>query len=538
MLRKRSSKQQSCIFDLVIMHGATSKPSHKSSNVLIFNLPLHNSISLSLGNFVQEHFLQVLHSVHEPTFSELSAQLVRIEQSIKHLQEQQLFLKTKINFASGVTKLPPELLSDIFRLIFYPIYDLSSDSHELEPSPLFLGQVCSSWRDIAWSTPRLWTSLKIVVSRHMSHDLQAQLVEEWISRSGQLPLSIYLSDPHNILPKVKGPRRLLTVLAACSDYWERIDCFPSKSCHMGLANAKGRLPALKELILHRGSDPSNPSCDLFFRAPSLRDISVVGLRTNSLRLPWSQLQIFRGAKVELRECYELLRLASNLVHAHFEDVFQDTTTMLPFHPMELITLERLEVLEVRGDTERDVGMLLDSVTLPSLLDISLKAKVGGIHLNPIVSLFYRSACNVRRVSVLGSRFSDSNLQFIDFLHICCSVVELHLSDYPGPHFPPGLSDRFFEMLLDNVLPDLRVFDYEGTAKFSGIHLLRALETRWAYPNPPASKEGQIVVPLKSFSLVSPGASSVDLSPDVLSRLQTLVDEGLDLRIKDIPSHYS
>ena len=95
-------------------------------------------------------------------------------------------LKRKINRLQSpiVRHLPPDVMSTIFE---FCLPDFSDD--ELYPYakedlsiPLSLGAICSYWRDIAWSTPTLWSSLVVhvtnnVASVHDSHTV-ADIAQE------------------------------------------------------------------------------------------------------------------------------------------------------------------------------------------------------------------------------------------------------------------------------------------------------------------------------------------------------------------------
>ncbi|KAJ7141996.1 hypothetical protein C8R46DRAFT_576687 [Mycena filopes] len=67
-------------------------------------------------------------------------------------------------------------------------------------SPLFLCQICQRWREIALSTPQLWSAIAIAVGRNPTAHLE--LLETWLARSGNCPLSFSLSDaaerPHHL----------------------------------------------------------------------------------------------------------------------------------------------------------------------------------------------------------------------------------------------------------------------------------------------------------------------------------------------------
>lgn len=94
--------------------------------------------------------------------------------------------------------LPPEVWSRIFTCC------LPKDQFlEPEPlrAPLLVTQICRLWREIATSTPQLWTSLCVIegdahcIQTSQSRALQIDL---WLSRSGNLPIYIYLEISNKV----------------------------------------------------------------------------------------------------------------------------------------------------------------------------------------------------------------------------------------------------------------------------------------------------------------------------------------------------
>ena len=80
-------------------------------------------------------------------------------------------------------------------------HQLSPNTEEDLSIPLFLGAICSYfcsyWRDVASSTPSLWSSLVVRVTGKRDSLMTTGIVREWLSRSGQLPLSIRISLTSN-----------------------------------------------------------------------------------------------------------------------------------------------------------------------------------------------------------------------------------------------------------------------------------------------------------------------------------------------------
>lgn len=60
--------------------------------------------------------------------------------------------------------------------------------------PLTLGAICRAWRQIAWSTPTLWTFMCLKISHVKQLSPTTKLVEIWISRSGRLLNTIIFSS--------------------------------------------------------------------------------------------------------------------------------------------------------------------------------------------------------------------------------------------------------------------------------------------------------------------------------------------------------
>jgi len=177
-----------------------------------------------------------------------------LHQALKKRQE----LRSRVNhFHDRLHQMPPEVVSSIF--LFYvssvpkkipgPPPWHSPPSRQKSSGPLILGAVCQKWREIAWSTPQLWSSISLYLSPK-SFSSNLRIAQEWLSRSGQLPLSIslfmrnfsistddllpithlfnkyagrwqhleFLSIPHSILSKLKpnglslhGPTTLHTI---------------------------------------------------------------------------------------------------------------------------------------------------------------------------------------------------------------------------------------------------------------------------------------------------------------------------------------
>ncbi|KAF9446247.1 hypothetical protein P691DRAFT_674016, partial [Macrolepiota fuliginosa MF-IS2] len=68
-----------------------------------------------------------------------------IETRLRELAVERSSLLCQLNdFRAATRVVPPEILSEIF---------------VIAATPLRLGAVCSRWREVAWDTPELWTTI-------------------------------------------------------------------------------------------------------------------------------------------------------------------------------------------------------------------------------------------------------------------------------------------------------------------------------------------------------------------------------------------
>ncbi|KAJ7675222.1 hypothetical protein B0H17DRAFT_946181, partial [Mycena rosella] len=96
--------------------------------------------------------------------AELSDEISRMQKLIDELAEKRDaldgFIAAHMAMISPARRLPGDIVRDIF------VACLPSHRNPIiasDESPLLLCQICSAWRRLALSTPRLWTSVHVVV---------------------------------------------------------------------------------------------------------------------------------------------------------------------------------------------------------------------------------------------------------------------------------------------------------------------------------------------------------------------------------------
>ncbi|KAJ7113079.1 hypothetical protein C8R44DRAFT_631482, partial [Mycena epipterygia] len=123
--------------------------------------------------------------------SDLDSKIAAFELVLEALRdERNIFQKQLDAYTYPVDTLPNEIISEIF-VNFIPPYPNAPPMGGIF-SPVVLGQICRRWREIAFSTPSLWRAIKIDFEQATALDEQADLLETWLLRSKDCPLSISL----------------------------------------------------------------------------------------------------------------------------------------------------------------------------------------------------------------------------------------------------------------------------------------------------------------------------------------------------------
>ncbi|KAF7325392.1 F-box domain-containing protein [Mycena venus] len=216
--------------------------------------------------------------------------------------------------------LPPEILAEIF-IHCLPVSGLVTPD-PAEP-PLALCAICRWWREVALSTPRLWSSLLVDFD-----DMHVDLYRKWLLRARSAPLSISLKDwdEKEVLASVDP---LLRTFVGLSRQWKNIEIDIGLDLACSIFPVDGDFPLLEHLSVSvHASDLSISFCE----APKLREVSIL-IYNPHIQVPWHQLTTFRTANISISGCIEILRNASNLLDGTFEvaDDPPDVATPIVHH---------------------------------------------------------------------------------------------------------------------------------------------------------------------------------------------------------------
>ncbi|RXW19312.1 hypothetical protein EST38_g6539 [Candolleomyces aberdarensis] len=334
-----------------------------------------------------------------------------------------------------IHSIPIDILQSIFERCVNdpaPFASTQLDTDLMSPCscPMLLTFVCSSWRRVALSCPRLWGKPYIFIPAQtggISHvrwieilKNRAQLIHLWLSRAGTRPLTIAVSSPPG-LENNDGFHAIGEAIIAFSSQWERLRVQGSNSILQSLLAVPKRLvPSLKSVDLTYGTFPGAIETDIaigkpdcLISTPSLRCIRLAGtsLRTfQSIPLPWSQLRDIRfgrltesqGNSFNDREALELLEQCPLLQRCELYVpegwVLQEPRSASP------VILPHLTHLDFTH-SQNAVGLFL-SLELPALMTLIYSTLDGAESLGILLK---RCAGTLRRLVVDAHRISAEDL---------------------------------------------------------------------------------------------------------------------------------
>ena len=465
-----------------------------------------------------EEVLEINALLSQPTkeLGMLASEMTKLQTALDGLRQRYDNLHNQVALCRSVTSLarriPSEILSEIFCM------SLPTNSYPVLNSwlpPLIFTHICRRWRDIAISTPKLWSSIRIEVldvrmdggawwsdyenSGYPSiletwHNRRALLVTQWLRRAGNnVSLSIklcnvnassesfniYLNSILSLAPFIKS----LSIEAPSNYLWSS-----------GPLQATA-LPGLQSLFLQavrlEGLSGFDTQPISWLCAPSLKRLRI---RTNDsaivlyLRINWCQLTHLDLSGSSADPTQWDVAASTFPVSSGFLSQFLQTCELLvecrlhlvPYNdeihvPMHLPRLLRLAI-----KSKSDVRPFIDMLNAPALreLDVHFYAK-GLLLANSFNRLFLSEKIETFVVDTVDPLRSD----FLWCLRHCPLLKSLN--------FKRHLDSDAYGLEYANLTDDTRIFELGDT-------FLRQLSARDGHPVCPLLEDlicgdGRIIV---------------------------------------------
>ncbi|KAL1746246.1 hypothetical protein HDZ31DRAFT_73024 [Schizophyllum fasciatum] len=425
----------------------------------------------------------------------------------------QTFTKRHKSLISPLRVLPSEILSEIFLYVVdrrpsrTRLLDATQTLH-MHKGVWTLTRVCSRWRRLAQSDPRLWTRVDIHAKSLARARDPASILRTFLSHSGQLPLTVEcaLSSYPAYMPSPTAAAGVIRLLWETAARWRKVnfnfgDCDPRVWAEV----KPSTYDCLEDIQIRFGRSVPPDAAVSLTHAPRLRRCSfnqVLPLPPN-VRLPLAQLTHYVGP----------CRIGQ--------------TDTLPF----LTSTEHISLTDYSSGPL--VASIADRLEVPVLEELSAFHLVSGMHL--IVDMLRRSECD--RLSLLQTSFIHFPLpSILEILVLSPKLGDLRIAVQPQD---ATKADNFFSHMTlpdhdddtsdapprDILAPELRSITYAfyGDGPHAPNAFMKFLKSR-STQNPPTLKDAALLLGDKRYH---------EKNPALQRCVKELASAGLKLRISDV-----
>jgi len=341
------------------------------------------------------------------------------QSTLERLSEDRRKILAKINRRHDpfIQRLPLELASQIFAFCLppqgphpYPSYNpllwSRSKGRYVKPFNIVLGAICRAWRQIAWSTPKLWSTLPISLHR-CDNRAYKELVLEWLMRSAQIPLDVSLVHKGfaGSVPLTEEYvdmwKPLIDMVNGCSSRWKSFNLCASDLVLAYITGDSRGTCMLEYLkvdpllgVLDRRSSVDKRSSHRFSLTnaiPMPCELVSIAMPLRSIDIDWSSLIIIEIGNLYLNEFLVLLRRAPRLTRCKLNDFQSGQDEHLPSPtPTHHHTLQELDIQDPRE--QQIAEQLLGLVILPSLISLSYDSECNSRE--NVAAFLDRSGCRL------------------------------------------------------------------------------------------------------------------------------------------------
>ncbi|KAF8956707.1 hypothetical protein BDZ97DRAFT_2062743 [Flammula alnicola] len=403
-----------------------------------------------------------------------------IDRQLADLIEKRRALKTQVNHHHSplIHRLPSEIASHVFTLYVESVNDrlLSKKPfNEADGSPpLLLASVCKTWRETALATPRLWASAHIFLYDSDLQDLKAELVKQWLDRSGQLPLSITLiiDPPEFDRALEKSFSRLFDIVRQYSHRWHSLTLYCDMRYNHYIIGDLMQAPMLQTICLL----PDYYSMGSTFHlpeTPSLHHFEINSdISLSDVVVQWDNLTYFEGYSNSPGEILTILYAARRLVTGKFHSVRKTSNEGFPESAAHVTHTSLKHLCISTGLNDPRLFSLINLLDFPSLESFDFDSPLPPFPKDELISLLTRSQSPLVSLDI---RVYDNDQDLIDLLEKLPSITDLSIS-YVNDNVNT-MTDEFLNRLALELgfLPHLEVLRFTGIRNVAWSSLLGIIE---------------------------------------------------------------
>ncbi|KAJ6523827.1 hypothetical protein B0H19DRAFT_1200937 [Mycena capillaripes] len=428
------------------------------------------------------------------------------------------FVESHLALVSMARKLPHDVVREIFAV---SLPDTRHPTMNRTDAPVAISQICSDWRRIALSMPRLWTSLHIALpTANPNIETKAIIdgIKIWFARSGGLPLSIsYVSGSDADGVHAEDRSWILQTLVQFSLRWRHMRfIFPSAESYQPLAALSPLdVPMLQTVVIHAGNSIVTTSDSFSFaRGTRVHGISIRSRFNTPANInafvPRSQIRhlsiLGRTPIFTLDEAVRLFELSPQLETCalRIADSLRCRVTA-----SDGISLQHMRRLCLVDETRANQTNFFSCIDLPSLEALEYSCEIG-----PPPSLSHLSAPHKLTTLGLSAPIGPQTLSDILRFFPMLQTLLLHQARKSLANNGAIVACALFALLTPSpedplsttICPRLESLCCLGIDGGSDEELLALIETRHA--------SAPHVHPLSRVHVVFARAPQLDITPEL------------------------
>ncbi|KAK1221098.1 hypothetical protein PQX77_016145 [Marasmius sp. AFHP31] len=469
----------------------------------------------------------------EREMDEYDAEISKLKDAILRLEEKRAGLGRSMekchSLLSPVHRLPTEILTNVF-----------SELCLCHPrSVLRLSSVCGRWRELALSTPSLWTTLVIDFRQwERQYPSLTSMVDSFMERSAGRTLQVDLTFSANDADQEDKVdfSSTMSILAQNSSRWKIASLFnlsPALPCHTW------DFSALQTLCI-TGREPLPPKVSrLFSKSTSLRTLDIgaalLDRGDNLLDFPWSQIETLSIHDTSSSRAFEFLAHFPRLESLRLWRVSHGTDN----HAVQHCYSDMINSIAFTWDDQEDADLNLQSLTLPELTSLEMRGNSWQVLRSwrqwpswvssTTTDFLTRSACSVTSLSLVWLPITDR--QTIDLLELMPTLTSLKIvereTNAPNVIITGNFTRR---LVVDPQTPPFLPFLTKITlaVQTKGLveqGLFDVISSRWN-PDPTQVRESGVEC-LRSVGITVIGKHTGQVSLSSLARFKA---EGLRLTV--------
>ncbi|KAJ7081815.1 hypothetical protein B0H15DRAFT_446523 [Mycena belliarum] len=364
------------------------------------------------------------------------------------------FVRIHRSILSSLRRLPTEILSEIF---------MHCSDEEDGFKPRKYAAVCSRWRDVALSTPRLWCNVCLQDEKTAPRSLFS-LLSLQLQRSGQGPLSVTFSDRHS------NNNMILELLLAVSHRWRSLDLTITSSQQRCICRSPSHFPILKRLSIRVMS--SFNLGNLSRPLPLLEELTLEARYDIRFKLPWTNFTKCTLVQCVPSQVLEVIRASSAIAEL---SLFECWTPAEP-EATETPRTTNIRYLNISRCTAAFTRDFLGCAAFPNLQRLLLDDFVDTGHSVQLTSLLTGSSGTLTHLSLCNVGVPEHTL--IALLRFTDAVDHVEIS-WPWDVHTYALIEALTVLPGKRpvLLPRLRILSVTGGLSCRDDDLLEMLQSR-------------------------------------------------------------